>query len=141
MTERVGNRVVCGLGLVVKVVDGSRTFTGKDARHPARLIAKAPCNVNYCSGYDHGTRENIVTGPTDSDTGAVAIVQTELNNIRIILRPTLVSYVRNLPANIARAIILTGYQAKWNWRYPGYSPAPAHPALSTPPRAPCRRIA
>jgi hypothetical protein len=65
-TEDVLDREVGGLGLVVKVLESSCSLSGKDTWDPTGLVAESP----------HG------------DTGAEVIVETDLNDIRIVLGPT-----------------------------------------------------
>jgi hypothetical protein len=40
--ESILDRKVCGLGLIVKVLDGSCSFADEHSRHPAGLITESP---------------------------------------------------------------------------------------------------
>jgi len=64
-TENILDREVGGLGLVVKVFEGSCSLSGKDAWDPTSLVAESP----------------------NGNTGAEVIVETDLNDVRIVFSP------------------------------------------------------
>lgn len=67
---------------IVEVVDACGTFTGKDTGDPAGLVSETPYEyVSSSASFGDDTER------TDGDTGAEIIVETSLDNVRVVLSP------------------------------------------------------